>query len=175
MKARFPCYATSFPCVCTAQEAAKRISETAAYQHNNLKIKEAYRTDIQKIVLSKSTDGYVYYNSFMPIVNIRMRQIDDRTEVSILFELKKSTKIMMALFSVLALLFEIMLLVLWIMNQLAAIGLLCLPLGMLAFSYALSSVSLFCSSKDVLRTVFAALTREDTKQLPSIRKTKNIA
>lgn len=174
MKTRFPCYTTSFPCVCTVQQATKKILETVTCQRNNLKIVESYYNGFQTIVLSASTDGYVYYNSFMPIVNIGMREVYDETQVSILFELKRSTKILMSLFAVLTLLFEITLLVLWIMNQLAIIGLLCLPLGMLIFSYVLSSVGLFFSSKAVLRIVFAALTCEDTKQLPSIYINKHI-
>lgn len=174
MKVRFPCYNTSFPCACTVQEATKRISETVACQHNNLKVIEAYYSDVQKIVLSASTNGYVYYNSFMPIANIEIRELDGRTQVSILFELKKSTKVLMTLFSALVLIFEISLLVLWVMNQLAIFALLCFPLGMLILSYALSTVGLFFSSKGVLRILFVALTREDTKCVPSIYKSKHI-
>lgn len=174
MKARFPCYATSFSCVCTVQEATKRIAETVACQHNNLKVIEAYYTGVQKIVLSASTDGYVYYNSFMPTANIEMRELDGRTQVSILFELKKSTKVLMTLLSALALLFEITLLVLWIMNQLAIFALLCFPLGMLILSYALSTVGLFFSSKGVLRILFVSLSRGDAKYIPSIHKVKHI-
>lgn len=89
MKARFPCYATSFLCVCTVQEATKRISETVACQHNNLKVIDAYYTGVQKIVLSARTGGYVYYNSFMPIVNIEMREVDGKTQVSVFLSCRK--------------------------------------------------------------------------------------
>lgn len=174
MKARFPCYATSFPCVCTVQEATKRISETVACQHNNLKVIDAYYTGVQKIVLSARTGGYVYYNSFVPIVNIEMREVDGKTQVSVFFELQKSTTIFMKLFSMLVLLFEITLLVLWIMNQLTTLALLCFPLGMLILSYALSTVGLYFSSKGVLRILFVALAREDTKNTPSIHKSKYV-
>lgn len=174
MKARFPCYVTSFPCVCTAQEATKRILEAVACQHNNLKVIDAYCSGFQKIVLSASTDGYVYYNSFMPTANIEIRELDGGTQVSILFEFKKSTKVLLTLFSALALIFEISLLVLWILNQLAIFALLYIPLGMLILSYALSTVGLFFSSKGVLRILFVALTREDTKCIPSIHKSKHI-
>lgn len=174
MKARFPCYVTSFPCVCTAQEATKRILEAVACQHNNLKVIDAYCSGVQKIVLSASTDGYVYYNSFMPTANIEIRELDGGTQVSILFEFKKSTKLLLTLFSALALIFEISLLVLWILNQLTIFALLYIPLGMLILSYALSTVGLFFSSKGVLRILFVALTREDTKCIPSIHKSKHI-
>ena len=173
MKARFPCYVTAFPCVCTVQEAARRISETVACQHNNLKVIESYYTGVQKIVLNASTDGYAYYNSFMPTANIAIKELDGRAQVSILFELKKSTKVLLTLFSVLAVIFEILLLTLWIMNQLAIIALLCFPLGMLILSYALSVAGLFFSSKGVLKILFVALTNEDTKCIPSIRIPKH--
>lgn len=174
MKARFPCYATSFPCICTVQEATKRISDTVACQHNNFKVIEAYYTGVQKIVLSARTGGYVYYNSFIPIVTIEMREMDGKTQVSVFFELQKSTTIFMKLFSMLALLFEITLLVLWIMNQLATIALLCFPLGMIILSYTLSTVGLYFSSKGVLRILFVALARGDTKTTPSIHKSKHV-
>ena len=174
MKVRFTCYTTSFLCVCTVQEVTRRISETVACQHNNFKLVKAYYAGVQKIVLSTHTGGYLYYNSFMPIVNVEMRGVDGKTQVSIFFELQKSTKILMTLFSMLALLFEITLLVLWIMNQLATLGLLCFPLGMVILSYTLSTVGLYFSSKGVARILFMALVREDEKYTPSIHKFKYI-
>lgn len=171
---RFPCYATSFPCVCTIQEAMKRILDTVACQHNNLKVINAYYTGVQKIVLSASTGGFVCYNSFMPNVNIEMREVEGKTQVSVFFELQKSTTIFMTLFSMLVLLFEITLFVLWMMNQLATLALLCFPLGMLILSYALSNVGLYFSSKGVLRILFVALTREDTMNTPPIHKSKYV-
>ena len=113
MRIGFPCYASSFACACTAQKAVARIYETAAHQHNNLKIIGACYGDSQKIILNASNGGYVYYNSFMPIVKVQMREVEGKTQVSILFELQKSTRILMILFFVLTLLFEMMLLVLW--------------------------------------------------------------
>lgn len=174
MKARFPCYATSFSCICTVQEATKRILETVACQHNNLKVIEAYYIGVQKIVLSAHTGGYVYYNSFMPIVNIEMREVDGKTQVSVFFELQKSTTIFMKLFSMLALLFEITLLVVWMMNQLTTLALLCFPLGMIILNYTLSTVGLYFSSKGVLKILFEALIGEDSKCILAIRKYKHI-
>lgn len=172
MKDSFPCYASSFLCVCTMQDATKRIYEAAACQHNNLKIIKAYDTSIHKIVISDSTGSYIYYNSFKPIVNIGLKDVDGKTQVSVLFELQKSIKVLMTLFSILALLFEITLLVLWIMNQLSTPVLLCLPLGLMILSYTLSAVGLYFSSKGVLRILFMALTYEDAKYMPPIHKPK---
>lgn len=164
MKIGFPCYARFFSCGCTAQEATKKILETVACKHNNLKVIETQCTYVQKIVLSAHTGGYVYYNSFMPIVNIEIREVGCKTQVSVFFELKKSTKIWMKLYSVLLLLSEIVLLVFWMINQLATPALLCLPLGMMTLSYILSTVGLYFSSKRVLGILFVALDCEDTKR-----------
>lgn len=174
MKVRFPCYTTSFTCACTVQEATKRISETVACQANNLNVIGAYYTGIQKIVLSVRTGEYLYYNSFMPIVNVELRRVDSKTQVFIFFELRKGTRILMTLFSMLALLFEITLLVHWIMGQLSTLALLCFPLGMMILSYTLSNVGLYFTSKGVLRILFEALACEDTKYTPSIHKSKYI-
>lgn len=174
MIVQFPCYTTNFPCFFTLQEAMKRIAETVACHHNKLKVIETYYTGIQKITLSAHTGGYVYYNSFLPIANIEMRELDGQTHVSILFELQKSTKIFMSLFAVFALLFEITLIILWIMNQLTTHVLLCMPLLMMILSYILCNAGLYFSSKGVLRILFAALACENIEYTPSIHKSKYI-
>ena len=102
MKVGFPCYRSSFSCSCTVKNAMSRISETAARQHNNLKVLDACYSDAPKIILSANTGGYVYYNSFLPIVKVNMREQDGKTHLSLLFELQKSTKILMTLFALIA-------------------------------------------------------------------------
>ena len=174
MKIGFPCYVTSFPCACTVQEVTKRIAETAACKNNNLKILKTFYTDIQKIVLSASTGGYVYYNSFMPVASINLRVSENETLVFISFDLKKSTKVLMIVFYVLVFLFELALLALWVTNQLASIGLLLFPLGLLTCSYVLSVVGLFFSSKGVLRILFDALASDSAQHLPILHKSRFI-
>ena len=172
MKAGFPHYAASYLCVCTLQEAMKRTSEAVVCQHNNFKVTEAYYKGVQKVILRASTGECLYYNSFMPIVTIEMREEDGKTQVSNFYELQKSTKIFMKILFALVLLFETVFLILWIMKQLSTLALLCFPLGMLMVSYALSSVGLYFSSKEVLRILFVTLTREDAKNAPSLHKSK---
>lgn len=156
MEKGFICYATSFSCDYTLNEATKRILETVACQHNNLSITRAYYSDGQNVILSTRTGTFVWYNSFLPSINIKMSEEDPKTQVSIFFELQRSTKQLMKLITLLVLLFETTLLVLWIMNKLVTPVLLCLPLGTMIFIYILSSVGLFISSKRVLRILFVA-------------------
>lgn len=170
MKLEFPHYATSFECNCTVEEAENRISKVIADQQNNLQILEISYTDVIRIGLSVSTGGYVYYNSFKPFVSIEIGKLKDKTLISIVFELKKSTKNYLMLFFFLALLFEASLLIFRITNQLTISILVFLPFGMLFSSYLLSSVGLFLASKDVLKILFGALTHDDRIQFPNIQK-----
>ena len=101
----FPCYTTSFPCDYTVQEVTRRISATAVCQHNDIEVVEADHADAQKVVLTAHTGGCVYHNSFMPMVTIKMMEVDGKAQVSMFFELQKSTKIFMKLFTTIALLF----------------------------------------------------------------------
>ena len=174
MITKFPCYSSYFPCNSSLQEAMKRISDTVVCHHNKLNVINTYYIGVQKITLRAHTGGYVYYNSFLPIVNIELRELDDQTQVSVLFELPKSTKVLMTLFSLFALLFEIILVVLCIINQLETLTLLCFPLGMMILSYTLSDVGLYFSSKGVLRILFVALACKNIEYTPSIHKSKYI-
>ena len=174
MKARFPCYTTHFSCICTLQEAMKRITGVVLCRHNHLNIVTAYYTGIQKIVLTSHTGEYVYHNSFMPIVNIELAEVVEKTLVTVSFELQKSTKIMMKLFFVLALLLEMTLLILWIMNRLTTLAMLCYPLGLMIFICTLSTIGLYFTSREILGILFEALTCENTKNAPSIHKSNHI-
>ena len=163
MRFFFPRYVTFFSCGCTVQESLMKISETVLHQHNGLKVMGTYYTGTQEIVLRSRTGDYLHYNSFMPVVNIDVRDAEGKTKVSVSFELPKSTRLIMKAFSVLALLFEIGLIILFIMNQLSTPVILCLPLGMMIFSYTLCTVGLYFSSKNVLRVLLETLTCEGGK------------
>lgn len=156
MRKGFLCYSTSFSCDYTLNEATKRILETVACQHNNLSITRAYYSCVQNVILSPRTNTFVWRNSFSPRITIKMCEENQKTQVSIFFELQRSVKRLMNLIELLVLLYEITLLVLWIMNQLVTPVLLCLPLGTMIFIYILSSVGLLISSKRALRILFVA-------------------
>ena len=164
----FPRYRSSFICACTAQDATKRISETVADNHNHLRIIELLYSDAPKIIVASSTGEYVFYNSFKPIVSIRITEEDNKTHISALFELQKHTKILMTIFSILMLLFEIMLFETAI--QLETPALLCIPCSLMFLCYIFCSVGLLLSSKEVLSTLFVALTCGNSHSFPSIHK-----
>lgn len=172
MKVRFPCYASVYPCNCTAQEAAARITEMAENQKNYFKIMQAFNAASQYMVLCTKTEGLVYHNSFMPIVSIHMHETNENTQVSVLFELKKSVKVFVVLLSVLMILFEMVFFAFYIANQLVTPALLCCPLGLIILCYTLCTCGLYFSSKGVLRILFATLAGEDTKNIPPVQKFK---
>lgn len=174
MKVKFPCYAVAFPCACTGEEAVQKISETAACPGNNLKVIDSNCSGDLKIVLSAVTDSYAYYNSFLPAVTVEIGEPEGQTRVSVLFELKKSIKVLMSVLCAFALVYELTLIVLWLTNQLASLALLCIPLGMLILGYGLSAAGFFFSAKGVLRVLFTALTHEDGKCAPPIHRSKYI-
>ena len=176
MNVRFPRYTASFSCPYTVQEAWQRLSDAVSCNHNNLTLieRQPIHTSFEKIVISANTGSNIYHNSFLPIVSIEIKELRGSTHISFFFELKKSVKALLVLFFSLALLFEITLLFLWITNQLSSFTLQCLPLGMLIFSYGLSNIGLFLSSKGVLRILFTALTLEDTTHMPSIHSANRL-
>lgn len=169
MKFKFPCFISIFPCACSLEEATNKIVETVSHRHSNIRILQAYYDGSQKIILNTHTDGFLYYNSFMPITSIEIREANRKTQISIFFELQKATKILMMLISAVLILFEMALLVLWIMEQLSTFALL-FPLSLLFLSYILSNAGLYFSSRGVLRTLYAALACNGIKYMPPIHK-----
>ncbi|MBQ4313091.1 MAG: hypothetical protein IJC18_02665, partial [Clostridia bacterium] len=137
-------------------------------------IEQPYLPDAQNIVLRASTGEYLYYNSFKPMVSVSFKESDGKTTVSILFELRKSTKVWIILLSVFALLFAAALFAFLIAGQLISPLPLLFPLAMLIFVFILSNIGLYFSSKDILSTLFSALTSEDDQTPPPIRKPKRI-
>ena len=103
-----------------------------------------------------------------------LAEVVEKTLVTVSFELQKSTKIMMKLFFVLALLLEMTLLILWIMNRLTTLAMLCYPLGLMIFICTLSTIGLYFTSREILGILFEALTCENTKNAPSIHKSNHI-
>ena len=174
MKYILPRYTASFECACTAREVAERVSEFAQSPSGELVIEQPYLPDAQNIILRASTGDYLYYNSFLPIVNIDLNESDGKTAVSILFELKKGAKIWIVLLSVFALLFAAALSAFLIAGQLISPLPLLFPLAMLIFVFILSNIGLYFSSKDILSTLFSALNGEDDRTPPLIRKPKRI-
>ena len=129
---------------------------------------------VQKIILSSHTGSYLFCNSFLPIIDIEIIDVHGKTRVFALFNLKKSTKVVMAIFYVFAFLFEISFLVHQMTHQLMIFPQLLYPFGIILLSYTLSTVGFYFSSKGVLRILFASLNHECTECMPSIYKSRYI-
>lgn len=165
MKLRFPSYAASFTCPCTAQEAARRVIEAAAYPDSRLRLIENRCSDIHKIVLVSYPKEY--RNSFLPVVTLNIKELEEGSLVSVSFELRQFVKAFITVYSAFAILFEIFSFVAWLANQLMVLWLF-FPLGMLLFALILSSVALKHSSKSILQALFAALNQEGADSLPPL-------
>lgn len=166
----FPRYTASFECECSIQESMKRIIDVASCTNNCLQTVKASYSGTQKIVLNAHTGGYIYYNSFLPVVEIDIGTIESGSLYSITFELRRSVKTIITIISIFAVLYEIALLVFWLTDQLSAIILLCLPIGILLFMFVLSSVGLKLASKRILRILFEAITQKSAKSLSLLYK-----
>ena len=174
MKLGFPYYVTSFPCECTVQEATERIWKAVAWPGNDLKMKEASYSGRQKMVLHATTRGVLGRNSFLPMITVEIAGMGGETRVYMTFELKKSIKTMTAVFSVYCILFEAMLLpnlfTAILSEDLSTLLSSCLPLGLMAFSWAMDTIGLRFSSREPLWTLFDALTQGSKERLPKIHR-----
>ena len=154
MRAVFPCYIANFSCGYTVQEATRRILESDVGQNSDRKIMETDDLDSQKIRLkTHQHSGFLWHNSYMPIVHIELRKIAQGTRVSMVFELPKFVKIGTLIYSMIAGIFEIAMLASWFCRQLPTPWLLCIPLGMAIVAHILGNAGLYFSSKDVFDTL----------------------
>ena len=158
MRAVFPCYIANFSCGYTVQEATRRILESDVGQNSDRKIMETDDLDSQKIRLkTHQHSGFLWHNSYMPIVHIELRKMNQGTRVSMIFELPRFVKIGTLIYSLIACTFEIDMLALWFGRQLPMPWLLCLPLGMAIVAHILGNAGLYFSSKDVFDTLLLDL------------------
>ncbi len=134
MKLPFPSYKTTFTCDCTLGEATKKIQDCVAQNHKEMKIKKAEYDGVQRFVIETSTGSLFYRNSALPKIKISLKPIGDKTEVTMLFELKRDIKIMSSFFIVLALFMILTILVISIKDK--------LPLSFDLFSLPLTSIGL---------------------------------
>ncbi len=97
MKLPFPSYKTTFTCDLPMYEVTKKIQDCVARNQRELKIKKSEFAGGQSFVIETSTGSVLYKNSFLPIIKVDLKPIGNKTEVSMLFEMKLSVKIMSVL------------------------------------------------------------------------------
>jgi fatty acid desaturase len=126
--------------------------------------------DTKELVLVTSPKYYFVRISFMPVVHIEMQE-KENTEVSVRFELHRGVKAFLTLWSVALLLFFAILLVGFLIGQVAFTPIIFMPFVMILFGYALSIVRLYGSSQYVSRVLFKELPYRQGK-LPKIQLQK---
>lgn len=169
MNILFPHFTTFFTCDCTLQEAMQKISETVECKQNALKILSVYNNGTQNIALKACSKGYIlYYNSFLPMIQMQIREYEYRSQISISFELKRSTKALYIVFFVILMLCEAYLLFYLAMNRANLSVQMLIPLAMMAFFFVLSTLGLYFSSKSVLKVLYFALTSNNQNTYPPL-------
>lgn len=172
MKIRFPSFSTSFTCDCTLQEAIERIMKAVNQESNNMKLVNSSYSGVQKIVISTSTGSILYRNSFLPITTIEIKEENNVLRISMLFELRKSIRILIAIYCLICAFFEMFLTVYVLINNYQFTAPMLMPLGLILFILLLSFFGLKFSSRGVLRVLFDSLTQGAETRLPRIYKVK---
>ena len=153
MKIGYPSYSASFTSDCNMQETADRILNTIACPGNHFKLVNIDNANIYQIIFSANTASLLEKNSFLPLTTVKIAQRNTDAFVSVLFELKKSTKVSMTIFSIFLILFELFFCVICFSSQSTTILPVFIPLGMLLFSYVFFSIGARLSAKEVLKTL----------------------
>lgn len=118
MNIPLPYCTASFSCDYSTQEVMQKISETVKCMQNTLKILKVFNDGTQNMVLCACFDGNLLgYNSFLPIVKLQIEAIEYRSKISISFELRKITKVILSVCSAFLLFGEVCLLVETAMNR----------------------------------------------------------
>ncbi len=97
MKLPFPSYKTTFTCDLPMYEVTKKMQDCVLQNKKEMKIKKTEFNGIQGFVIETSTGSVLYKNSFLPIIKVDLKPIGNKTEISMLFEMKLSVKIMSVL------------------------------------------------------------------------------
>ena len=138
----------------TVPEVISRLKDAAERSQGRFKITKENRSGLTLLTGARSLG---YRNSYVPVVEIDLLREGDRTDVSASFALRTSVKIFMLVYSLLLLLAECGMLVMLVRRELAADGLVFLPIGFLLFMFLMCRVGLAVSSRSVLRWLRSAV------------------
>ena len=132
----------------TVPEVIIRLRKAAEASQGQFKVTKENKT---WLTLLTRPGGMGYRNSFAPAVEIDLLSEGDRTGVSVSFALRKSVQIFMLVYTTVLLLAECGMLVLLVRGELAADGLVFLPIGFLLFMFLTYRAGLTVSSRYVLK------------------------
>lgn len=97
MKLPFPSYQTTFVCDYTMQEVIAKIQGCVLQNKKEMKIKKAEFNGVQSFDIETSTGSVFYNNSFLPLIKISLKPVGEKTEITVLFEMKHPVKIISVL------------------------------------------------------------------------------
>ena len=106
-----------------------------------------------EVVFRTRSAFLLHKHAFMPGVRIVMSNTERGTLANVEYSLQKGTKILVMVYCVLALAFEVMLLCLW--RQINEHLLLFLPLGLILFAVAMCAFLFLLSSKKIHRELLS--------------------
>ena len=159
----FPCYTTSFSYKGTAAQVIALLQRMADDPDNCVRLKPLPGTD-EGVLLRKVTVDLLTTNSDAPDAAVRFRKVNGTTKVSVLFGLKKSVRIIIAVQAFAALVMSVLA---FCLGAGGATGILFL---WIAAGYVASHIGLLACSKSLLKTLWAALGLEGVEPRPPIFK-----
>ena len=112
--------------------------------------------DTQYSIVAKKKNIF-FINSFLPIVKINICENGCGTKVIVNFQLRAAIKVLLYLYILVALAFEICLIYLYMQNDLASPFLLLLPLLLALFAFALSYFGLCVIARPIKRRLESLL------------------
>lgn len=165
-----PKFFLAFQCACPADSVRRRILEVISDKPIRIQLPKESVNDKNQLVLVTRLGSCFFRNSFMPVVHIEMQE-EENTNVSVRFELHRGVRAFLTLWSVALLLFFAILLIGFLIGQVAFTPIIFMPFVMILFGYALSIVCLYGSSQYVSRVLFRELPHRQGK-LPKLQLQK---
>lgn len=157
----FPCFAAQFECAYTEDQIERSIID---FVQKNSKFFAMQKIQEQSTVLALRVlpQDLFFHNSFVPDVYIELSTLQHGCLLNFKFALKKSVKLLFAIFLSFLIAFEIILVIMVLLGRLGISPVIFLPFFMIFFMSMLSIVGLKLSSHQILQVITAALPQELT-------------
>lgn len=107
---------------------------------------------LNKIILSPKSESIIFYNSFVPDLQIELEERSDNTEVHICFKLQNIIRIIILIFIFIGIFIQILTIARSISDRYLSFVIL-LPLGLIILSIVFANFGLYLSSKSVLKRI----------------------
>lgn len=144
----------SFESAYSIPESVNKLVNAVKNQQDSFKLEKESESNLLLLI---GTGSMIYYNSFAPVVEIYLQNMEDRTIIFLSFRLKMSAKIWGLILSAFLLLAECNIFILFSRENLAANGLLFLPIGLWFWGVLLYRIALYVSSRHILEWLSSVL------------------